>query len=58
MYVCIYPFCKSASPRFLNNTIKEKGVKGPAMVVHAYNSSYLEGRNQGDCGLRPAWRKS
>jgi hypothetical protein len=27
-------------------------------VAHAYNPSYSEGRNQEDCGLKPAWVNS
>jgi hypothetical protein len=28
-----------------------------ALVAHAYNPSYLEGRHQEDCSLRPVWAK-
>jgi hypothetical protein len=30
----------------------------PGTVVHAYNVSYLGGRDQEDHSLRPAWAKS
>jgi hypothetical protein len=27
-------------------------------VAHAYNPSYLGGRDQEDCGLKPVWANS
>jgi hypothetical protein len=30
----------------------------PVPVAHAYDPSYLGGRDQEDCGLKPAWANS
>jgi hypothetical protein len=36
----------------------QKSPKIWVLVAHAYNHSYLGGRDQEDHGLRPAWAKS
>jgi hypothetical protein len=34
---------------------KKEKIKSQVLVAHACNPSYSGSRDQGDCGLKPAW---